>query len=144
MVKALAKGRRADAERAAEHALVHHWGCKHTRRAIKTQFQSVDFFGSDVVGKREDGSHVYCQVTAGQQAETVRRRRRKLDYFPWHGSDTVLLLQLKERADKRPKIYYFRIHTPDLGTGWDVIGELLVPREWFKKYRDPPPDEEEF
>ena len=122
MSKTIAKKHRATAERAAEHYLVHNLDCVAVRRAIRTQWQSVDFFASDVVGKRKDGSHIYAQVTAGKN-ETVRRRRRKLDAFPWHTSDTVLLLQFVETPDPanaRRKLFFFRVHSRNDDGEWSV------------------------
>lgn len=106
------KGKRREAEVACEHYCLKKMDCIITRRAIKTQWQSVDFFGSDVVGKRADGSHVYVQVTAGQ-SKAVNERKKKLEAFPWHKTDTVQLLQLVQTPDpanaRRTK-YFFRVY----------------------------------
>jgi len=88
MPKLNSKAKRGDCERAACHYIVHSHGCTVFRKAIRTQFQSVDFFASDVVGKKPDGSHVYVQATAGQ-ASAVSARRKKLEKIPWHPSDTI-------------------------------------------------------
>lgn len=129
---------RKDAERACEWYAREVCGCIITRRAIQTQFQSVDFFGSDCVGKRPDGSHVYIQATAGQ-VEAVRQRKRKLDAIPWHVTDTVLLLQLvqtKDPANARRKKFFFREHIRSIAGIWSVLEEAKpVPKEWFKAFR---------
>lgn len=135
------KNKRREAEVAAEHYCLNHLDCVVVRRAIKTQWQSVDFFAADVVGKKADGSHVYVQVTAGQSG-AVMERKKKLEKYPWHQTDTVKLLQLVQTPDpanaRRTK-YFFRIfaYLP-LGESqkrsW-VQREIAidVPREWFKK-----------
>ena len=152
---ALAKGRRTDAERAAEHCLVREFGCVICRRMKRPagggaqsspdgtkQYQAwggkVDIFHCDVVGKRADGSHVYTQATCGQ-VEAVRQRRRKLETIPWHESDTVLVLQLVETPDPAHRsrlMYHFRVH--EYGGGkWKVANEAIsVPRVWFKALRE--------
>lgn len=133
--------------RLAEVATVHyareiHW-CVEIRRAVKTQWQSVDFFGSDVVGKRIDGSHIYIQTTAGQHA-AVTVRRRKLEKIPWHPTDTVELLQLVQTIDPanaRKKLWFFRVHyyerTSEFHRTWQTRdGAVPVPKEWFKAWKD--------
>lgn len=134
-----AKSKRPEAERACEWYAREVCGCVITRRAVRTQFQSVDFFAADCVGKRADGSHVYIQATAGQ-TEAVRTRRRKLDVIPWHPSDVVLLLQLvqtEDPANARRKKFFFREHVRDeIGT-WSVLPEAFpVPKEWFKAWKE--------
>jgi len=144
--KSIAKTKRAEAERAAEWFLREEFGCVVTRRAVRTQWQKVDFFGSDVVGKREDGTHVYAQATAGK-SQAVTARRRKLEAIPWlFDSDIVLLLQLLEDLDpanRRRKIWHFRVHQYDywIGTNidreWNTWDEAFrVPKEWFKAWKE--------
>ena len=141
------KGKRTDAEKAGEHYL-RSLGCLCTRRPVRTQFQSIDFFGSDVVGKLRDGSHIYAQVTTGK-AEAARVRRRKLEAYPWHASDRVLLLQLAVDAETRPYRWYFRVHEYKLPVRqidtpvaqserrWDNSSfEIDVPRAWFKAWKE--------
>ena len=108
----LAKARRSDAERAAEWTLRVNCACLVTRRALRTKFAKVDFYSSDVIGKRRDGSCVYAQATAGG-SECARTRRRKLEAVPWHPSERVLLLQLVERPPlpgERGKAWAFMVH----------------------------------
>lgn len=86
---------------------------------------------------------VYAQTTAGRN-EAVRQRRRKLDIIPWHGSDTVLLLQLTQTPDpanQRRKLWFFRVHRYKIrpfGESEWVVDEhaFPVPREWFKAYKN--------
>lgn len=142
MPKLNAKTKRGDAERAAVHYCHEEMKCVITRRAIRTKFQSVDFFAADVVGKRADGSHVYVQVTAGG-ASAVTARRRKLEVIPWHATDKVQLLQLiqtEDPANGKRKLWFFRVHiyAGDVLSGvrlrhWTTMVQAVpVPREWFK------------
>lgn len=149
------KTKRADAERAAEWYAREVLGCVITRRAVRTQWQAVDFFGSDVVGKLEDGSHAYIQATAGQSA-SIAARRRKLEAIPWLDSDIVQVVQLRwteDPANARRKLWFFRVHEyafgladmgvpedpdcdRDAGRWWTVIDEAVpVPRYWFTVWK---------
>lgn len=147
------KTKRVDAEKACEHYARVVLGCVCTRRPVRTQFQSIDFFGADVVGKRQDGSHVYIQVTTGQ-ASAARVRRRKLEAYPWHPSDTVYLLQLCRDDSQRPIRWFFKVHK--YATSLNLVGMLNdepsdtwmgrkwlnsdevydVPRIWFKAWKE--------
>ncbi len=141
------KGKRREAEVASEHYCYEIMDCVTTRRAIRTQWQKVDFFSCDVVGKRADGSHVYIQVTAGQTPK-VLERKKKLEKEIWHTSDTVQILQLIQTDNPGKgarKLWFFRVHeyqwivnTAGRYTFNDRIWKtyvdaILVPREWFKK-----------
>ena len=137
-----AKSKRNDAERAAVNFAHKHLGCVVTRRAVRTQWQKVDFFAADVVGKYDDGSHVYIQATAGQHS-AVTARRRKLEKYPWHSTDTVLLLQLvqtEDPANARKKLWFFRVHEYVLdgySRAWETYEDAVpIPKEWFKAYRE--------
>jgi hypothetical protein len=152
-MKANSKAKRADCEKAAVHYCRENHKCVYTRRAIRTQFQSVDFFAADVVGKRKDGSHVYVQATAGQ-ASAVSARRKKLEAIPWHYSDTVELVQLVQTenpANARQTLWFFRVHeyskqeiviegkaaSFSCGRIWKVKEEAVsIPKEWFKAYKE--------
>jgi hypothetical protein len=144
--------KRGDCERAAVHYSVEHHSCTTVRKAIRTQFQSVDFFAADVVGKKDDGSHVYIQATAGQ-ASAVSTRRKKLEKVPWHFSDTVELVQLVQTqnpANARQTLWFFRVHeyrlvstpTPTcedfiVTREWRTLPDAIpVPKEWFKAYKE--------
>jgi len=146
-----AKSKRSAAERAAVH-YAFSIGCVITRKAIRTKFQSVDFFCSDIVGKKADGSHVYIQVTAGEY-EAVRQRKRKLESIPWHDSDTVLLLQLIQEPDPvnaKRKLWFFRVHryyhhaltvsattTAKISPFWQTDEKAVeIPKEWFKARKE--------
>lgn len=143
----VAKSRRPDAERAAEHWMHHVCGCRpeHIRRAVRTQFQSVDFFASDVMGKTLDGTNHFAQVTAGQN-EAVRVRRRKLEKIPWNTHERVYVLQLVEMPDPARlsrKNFFFRVHRYEhllpesTSREWSIDYQAYpVPKEWFKKLRE--------
>lgn len=152
--KASTKTKRVDAEKAAEHWARWWCACVCTRRPVRTQFQSIDFFGADVVGKDKTGAHVYVQVTTGQ-AEAARVRRRKLEKYPWHPSDKVFLLQLDVDDSVRPFKWFFKVH--EYKQNLDIVACLDdkpvaewtmrswvntdaihdVPREWFKAWKEP-------
>ena len=139
MPKANAASKRPEAERAAEWYAIKELECVVTRRALRTKFAKVDFFASDVLAKRVDGSHVYIQVTAGQ-ASAVTARRRKLEKIPWHESDTVQLLQLvqtEDPANSRKKLWFFRVHKyeQERGEWWTEMEAVPVPRHWFKAWK---------
>lgn len=147
MTKPIAKSKRPQAERAAEHMLRKAYGCVITRRAVRTQWARVDFWGADVVGKTATGAHVYCQATAGSYS-ALSARRKKLEAIPWHRSDTVLLVQLIERESPQGhgrKEWFFRMWEYALLPGaipssavrtWQERGPLPVRREWFRAWRE--------
>ncbi len=145
-MKANAKSKRAEAERAAVWFAVEAMGCVHPRRAVKTQYQSVDFWGCDVMGKRPDGSKVFIQVTAGQDSAVTARRRKLEQNEPWHQSDTVLLLQLvqtQDPANARRTNWFFRIHAYDrlrlcysTREGRTEPKAFPVPKHWFKAWKE--------
>jgi hypothetical protein len=141
MSRLIAKSKRPEAERAAEHACIEAMGCLHTRRALRTKFAKVDFFGCDVIGVKPNGERVWVQVTAGQTA-AVLTRRKKLQAYPWHTSDIVQVWQLVERDDitnPRRKEWFFRVW--DYGFDgpmdycervWEDGAPIPIKREWFK------------
>ncbi len=137
-MKKNARTMRANAEKAAIWYCHKIHKCVVTRRAVRAQWQAVDMFGADVVGKKKDGSHVYVQATAGQ-ASAVTARRRKLEKIPWHKTDVVELVQLvntEDPANARRKLYFFRVHVYDKKE-WSTLDVAVpVPREWFKKYQE--------
>ena len=141
MAGKVAKSKRPEAERAGEWYLREVCGCVVTRRAVRTKWQSVDFFASDVMGKRLNGRTFYAQVTAGK-VEAVRSRRRKLEAVPWHPSDRVMVLQLvftPNPAHARRKLWFFRVHNYNHGLTpeWLVDDEAAsVPKTWFRAWRD--------
>ena len=137
----VAKSRRSDAERAAEHYLYEVCGCdpKQMRRAVRTKFQSVDFWAADVAARTTQGFCYYAQVTAGQQ-KAVQQRRRKLEKISWNTFDHVLLLQLVSMpnpANARKKDFFFRIHRYNPVTGKWVVDDIAwpVPRDRFRKLK---------
>ena len=63
------------------------------------------------MSKRKGGTHVYIQVTAGQDS-AITVMRRKLEKVPWHETDTVILLRLVETQDpcrKKRKLWWFKV-----------------------------------
>ena len=129
------KSMRPKSERAAENIAREIYGCVMTRRAIQTKWQKVDFWGSDVVGKTEDGSHVYIQVTTGGD-ESIRRRKRKLEEVIWHQSDTVYLLVLREKESKgRRKKWRFLVYALCDGS-WVQQEDIPLAHDHFKARRD--------
>lgn len=151
MSKLIAKSKRPEAERAAEWYAVKIEDCIMVRKAVKAAFQKVDFFGSDVMGKRKDGSVVYVQVTTGQHS-AVTARRRKLEKVPWHESETIILLRLVETQDpfsKKRKLWWFKVfiydYDPLMDDGelknmsfrvWKTDDDVPVPKNWFTKWRE--------
>jgi len=136
-MKKNARTKRNEAEKAAVWYALEIHKCVLTRRAVRTMWQSVDFFGADVVGKKKDGSHVYIQATAGQHS-AVTSRRRKLENIPWHKTDTIELLQLVQTEDPvnaRRKLWFFRIHCFD--GDWTTKNEAVpIPKYWFKAWKE--------
>ena len=141
--RASTKALRRQAEVAAEHYMVERLGCVEIRRAVRTQWQKVDFFGADLVGVLSTGAKIYVQVTTGASA-AMSVRRAKLAAFPWHPSETVLLLNLVATASAakgRRTEYWFRVEEfagkpmfSDVGTVrcWEDWPETIpVLREWF-------------
>jgi hypothetical protein len=137
-----AKTLRKDAERACEWYAREVCKCVITRRSIQTQFQKVDFFGCDCVGKTADGGHVYIQVTAGQ-TDKVTERKKKLNAIPWHTSDRVMILQLVQTVDpanpRRKKFFFRRYSKKYWGTAKEWITDdkaMEIPRHWFKAWKE--------
>ena len=137
MKKIIAKSKRPEAERAAEWVCMELLGCTHTRRALRTKFAKVDFFGCDVIGVRADGRRVWVQVTAGQVA-AVLTRRKKLEAYPWHPTDQVFVWQLVERQDianPSSKEWFFRVWEYQYGTWTDNRKPIKIDKKWFKAYK---------
>ena len=132
--RANTKALRRQAEVAAEHWMAKRLGCIAIRRAVRTQWQRVDFFGADLVGVLDTGAKIYIQVTTGSRS-AMSTRRAKLGAFPWHTSETVLLLNLIATASPakgRQTEYWFRVEELD-GHWRDWDDPVAVPRNWFKK-----------
>ena len=147
MPNKIAKSRRMDCERASQHFAHEIMDCINSVRAVRTMYQRQDLFGCDTVGKRIDGSHVYIQATAGQD-QAVTARKRKLEKYPWHKSDIVLIVQLKSQQDpenKRRKLWSFKVwELIEVGTGmqwekWDK--QVYFKSGWFRAFKaDAPAD----
>lgn len=132
------KGKRREAEVAAEHYAYEVLGCVRTVRAVRTQWQRQDMFASDVLGRKADGTLCAIQVTAGQD-QAVTARKRKLEKEVWHKDDTVLLLQLywqQNPQNKRGKIWFFKVWNYCANSegirAWHKKSPTVVPPEWFK------------
>ena len=137
-MKKIAKSKRPEAERAAEHVAVEVFGCVATRRALRTKFAKVDFFGCDVIGLARRGVKFWLQVTAGQMGAVQTRRKRLLQY-EWGDDDYVMVMQLVERAkvdNPREKEWFFRVWELHRKGVWDEISPIPIKREWFKARRD--------
>ena len=67
-----------------------------TRRALRTKWAKVDFFGADVIAK-DPMVTVYCQVTKSKTSGNIAARRRKLEKIPWVNSDKVYVFELREQ-----------------------------------------------
>jgi len=128
-----------EAEKAGEWYVRHRYKCVTTRRPVRNQFQKVDFFGADVVGKQLGGTHVYLQVTTGSAAN-VSQRRRKLEAVPWHDSDIVQIGQLVSEQEGRKKNWFFRIHQyrpSSCKRVWYVEEQWYpIPKEWFTAWKE--------
>jgi hypothetical protein len=97
-------------------------------------------FGADCMGKKPTGHYVFVQVTAGQNSQ-VTKRRRKLEEIPWLDSDDVQILQListEDPANARKKLWFFRVHHYYHNSiGWQTARKAVpVPSEWFKAYKN--------
>lgn len=137
----VAKSKRPEAERAAEHYLFNVLNCdpKQICRAVRTRFQRQDLWACDVMGRSKYGLCFYAQATAGQNA-AVSTRRRKIEKISWNTCDRVFVLQLVSNpnpANARKIDFYFRVHEYyHAKKEWFVFDEAhYVPREWFKKLR---------
>ncbi len=133
--------------RLAEVAGVHYahkiMNCLKCVRATQSQYQKVDLWASDIVGKRRDGSHVYIQVTSGQSSAVTTRKKKLEAVTYWHYTDTILLLQLywEPNPEKRGKLWYFKVWeyvVPNryVYRTWMHMSDHVVPKEWFKLYRE--------
>ena len=134
----IAKSRRPQAERAAEWVAVEVFGCVATRRALRTKFAKVDFFGCDVLGLAEHGVKFWIQVTAGQMG-AVQVRRKKLTQYRWGDDDYILVMQLVERAqvdNPRRKEWFFRVWGLRRGGLWIEADPIPIKPEWFKARRE--------
>jgi hypothetical protein len=100
------------AEKYAEQVAIN-LGYTITRRAIRTKFQKVDFFGCDIMAMNQKGELLFIQATVGQYS-AISLRRTKLKQIPWHESHTALLLVLRKFKEGRKYKYYFLTYTkPD-------------------------------
>lgn len=137
-----------NAERAAEHFAVKVLGCIKTVRAIQTQFQRQDMFGSDVIGKLADGACRYIQVTTGGKS-AVQQRKKKMESYPWHSSDRVYVLQMMKFKSKSliSLIYRFKVleywpneTAPRAWVDWAVLGsdsnDIKIDKSWFKALKN--------
>lgn len=135
-----------NAERAAEHFAVKILGCIKTVRAVQTQFQRQDMFGSDVIGKNKYGMSHYIQVTTGGKS-AVQQRKKKMESYPWHSSDRVYVLQMLKFKSKS-LIYKFKVleywpneTVPREWVDWAAFGtapnDVKIDKSWFKAIEKP-------
>lgn len=129
-----------NAERAAEHFAVKVLGCVKTVRAVQTQFQRQDMFGSDVIGKNKYGVSHYVQVTTGGKSAVQQRKRKMLDY-PWHNSDRVYVVQMEKFREKNRVKYAFVVNElwPNqiLERAWMTWKDkTAIDKSWFKALKN--------
>lgn len=125
-----------NAERAAEHFAVKVLGCVKTVRAIQTQFQRQDMFGSDVIGKLADGTCRYIQVTTGGKS-AVQQRKQKMLSYPWQASDRVFVLQMLKFIEKNKASYRFEVNELKQRSLWEKwITRAEVDKSWFKALKN--------
>lgn len=154
MSRTRSKSKRPEAERASEWVLRHEFHCLHTRRALRTKFAKVDFFGCDTIGVLANGEKLWVQVTAGA-AQAVSQRRKKLEAYPWHASDRVMVWQLvstEHPVRARVLLWHFRVWEYSAGAGpgrsWCLWPDALPIRDrsWFTAWGEdkekPAPDNE--
>ena len=136
----IAKSHRNEAENAAVWLAYEKLKAVKHVKAIRSQWQRIDIFASDVIMKEKNGRVTYIQVTTGQNS-AVNTRKKKMEDIPWTKDETVLLIQMKERKDpinERRKEFIFKIWEYKLNNNkrnWKVWPEaIIIPREWFKSY----------
>jgi len=136
-----AKSRRKDAEKAAVWFAYKNFNAVAHVKSIQTKWQRVDIFGADVASKDSTGAVTYIQVTAGQDS-ALNARKHKLEKYPWHSTDRVILAQLKQRneiVNARKKEWFFKIWEYKLKNGqriWELWSNpILIPREWFSSFK---------
>ena len=126
-----------NAEKAIEWYLYEICGCPihQIRRAIRTKYQKVDFFGCDAMGMDHNGTKIFIQVTTGEY-EAVRQRKRKLEKFTWHKYDNINVFQMIKKKSGRTFDYYFIIWDYEVSAGeWFEEQSIAIPKKWFKKLR---------
>ena len=136
-----AKNKRKDAEKAVVWMAYEMFNAIEYVKSIQTKWQRVDIFSADVASKDKDGKVTYIQVTAGQDS-AISVRKKKLEKIPWHYSERVLLVQLKQRQEvinARRKEWFFKVweFMPDVGghRNWELWTDPVnIPRKWFKSY----------
>lgn len=81
-------------------------GCAVLWCAPTVKYQNADMFGSDIVGKTENGVTYYVQVTTGGP-QAVRVRKKKMEKIPWNEHDRVYLFVYDKGACSAfwPKVY---------------------------------------
>ena len=116
------------AEWSAEWLLRERYRCVATRRAVRTRFQSVDFFGCDCMGRDVEGRTWWIQATAGKSAN-VAHRRRKIEEHQWR--EGVMLIEVRLEKEGRRKVGMYRLHWWDNAT-WEIVDVGEVPRHWMQ------------
>lgn len=107
-----------------------------TKRALRTKWASVDFFGCDVIARMPDRLEIHnIQVTMGKD-ESIRARRRKLEAIYWTPSDHVFVFQVIQR----PAVtyanrvdYFFKVHQMTEPGNWKILPDPIpITREMMK------------
>ena len=99
-----------------------------------------DVFGCDVIGKRgtlHTKTNIWVQVTI---SDNITQKKKKLEEVPWGHCDLALIVQLRESKDpanRRRKIFHFRVSELSGDRWWVREDAIAVPREWFKLSYDP-------
>lgn len=117
-----------------------------TRRAIRTKWQKIDFFGADVIAKVPGNEQVsagttyYAQVTMSKDIAGISKRKRKLEQQYWSPYDRPRVLRLiQKKGDNNRNEYFFRVYafSPTQRT-WHLQKEpWCIPKEMFKvKYAE--------
>lgn len=118
-----------------------------TRRTVRTQWQKVDFFGADVIGKLPEET-VYIQVTTAKRSKEIMLRKRKLEKIPWVETDYVYLFQCVERRDvlnPRRLNHYFRVYAYEEYIGsthkWRSADPVFITPDMLKAHSQLPKED---
>jgi len=130
----MTKQDQANAEKAAQWLLAS-WGYTQQRKAVRTKYQKVDFFGADIMAMDDyRGYKIFCQVTTGGY-EAIRQRKRKLEQYIFSEHDDVFIFVMKKEKKGRSFEYWFEINYFDMsGDDWYERPPEPIKREWFTRY----------
>lgn len=107
-----------------------------TRRALRTKFNKVDFFGSDIIAMNSK-EKVFCQVTMMKKGASVKRKKLEEYADYWLRTDRVFVFELRtipNPVNRAVHDHFFRVHEFNKQKGdWTIWDEAIpVPRSWFK------------